>query len=264
MISQEKMTGKRALWFAVMTFAFTYATWGLVALNPAGWFSYDSPQGMILWILGGFSPAIVMFALIKKWGKTKEERACFKPIFRTARGWKPAMLVTGLYLAAYLGIAITVSERVEPWYMLVAYFPVMIVGGGLEEIGWRGFFQPAMERKLPFWLAAPIVGVIWAAWHIPLWFIPGTFQANADLNFLVYAVFCVFLSYILGALQRLTGNVAASISFHAWVNVMFSVFMFSPFLEGENIALLMGLMTGFAVAATASVYICKRLGGSRS
>jgi membrane protease YdiL (CAAX protease family) len=256
MITQKQMTSKRAFWFAIITFIFAYVMWGIVALNPAGWFSFDSPQGIMFYILGGLSPAIVMFFLIKKWGKTKEEKSYFKPIFRTAHGWKPTVLMTTIFLAIYLVIATIVAERIEPWYMLAAFFPVMIIGGGVEEIGWRGFLQPALEKKLPFWLAAPIVGVIWAAWHIPLWFIPGTGQSN--MSFLLFVIYTILMSYILGALQRLTGSVAASIAFHAWANVMFSVFNLLPIFNGKNITLFSGLMAVFAVTATIVFFIFQK------
>lgn len=258
MISQEKMTVKRALVFVAITFAFTYAMWGLIAINPGGLFPLGSPQATVPYMLGGLSPTIVMFALIKKWGQTKEERAFFRPIVQTANGWKFAIFVTALFFAAYLLIAAIAAERIEPWYMLVVNFPIMVVGGGFEEIGWRGFFQPALEKKLPFWLAAPIVGVIWSAWHIPLWFITGTDQ-NA-MNFYIFAAYCIFLSYILGALQHLTGSVAASVAFHAWANVLFAVFAIAPIFSGKGVLLFSALMAAFAVSATAAACTYKRRG----
>ena len=260
MISQINMNGKKALLFVITTFAFSYVMWGIVALNFGGLFSLDTPLGMIFYPLGGLSPAIMMFALIKKWGKTKEERAYLRPIFRTKHGWKSTIFVTALFLATYLVIAMMTSERIEPLYMLAVYFPIMIIGGGVEEIGWRGFFQPILEKILPFWLAPLIVGVIWAAWHIPLWFIQGT--AQSEMSFLLFIVYCVLLSYILGALQRLTGSVAASISLHAWANMMFSVFNLLPILRGENLHLFMGLMVGFAAVAIVLVLIQRKKNGT--
>lgn len=52
----------------------------------------------------------------------------------------------------------------------------MIVGGGLEEPGWRGVAQPELERRWSRWRAATVVGVIWALWHLPLFHIPGVGQ----------------------------------------------------------------------------------------
>ena len=256
MISQENINGKRIFLFIIITFAFSYTMWGLVALNIGGLFSLDSLQGMALYMLGGLSPAIVMFVLVKKWGESREEKAYFRLIFRTKYGWKLTVFVTALFLVIYLSIAMTASERIEPLYMLAVYFPIMIIGGGVEEIGWRGFFQSALEQKLPFLLATLIVGVIWAAWHIPLWFIQGTGQSH--MSFLLFSIYCILMSYILAVLQRLTGSVVASISFHAWANVMFSVFNILPIFGGEDIYLFMGLMLGFAIIAIVAASIQKK------
>lgn len=42
-----------------------------------------------------------------------------------------------------------------------------------EEIGWRGFVLPRVQAKTNALTAALIVGVIWAAWHIPKFLSPG-------------------------------------------------------------------------------------------
>ena len=250
------MTLKRALWFVVFTLFLNYVTWGLLAVNPNGWFPYESPQGMVLYALGGLSPAIIMFVLVKRWGKTKEERTYFKPIFSTAHGWKATACVTLLFCAVFFVMALFLMERIEPWYMLAVILPIGIVGGGFEEIGWRGFLQPALEKKMPFCLAAPVVGVIWGAWHIPLWFIPG--MSQGDINFLSYLLFVILGSFILGALRQLTNSMAACIAFHAWINVVFSVFSAIEILDGDRFVLFISLMAGFAMVATAAMCIYKK------
>ncbi|MCB2343048.1 CPBP family glutamic-type intramembrane protease [Clostridium estertheticum] len=35
----------------------------------------------------------------------------------------------------------------QPLYLAIALFPLTIIGCGLEEIGWRGFLQPALQEK---------------------------------------------------------------------------------------------------------------------
>jgi membrane protease YdiL (CAAX protease family) len=48
--------------------------------------------------------------------------------------------------------------------------------GTLEEFGWRGLALPLLQRKMaPFW-AGLIVGIIWAAWHIPAFLLGGGLQ----------------------------------------------------------------------------------------
>ncbi len=54
----------------------------------------------------------------------------------------------------------------------------LLVGllGALEEPGWRGYGQEALQRRIPVLLASFIIGIFWAAWHLPLFFIDGTYQ----------------------------------------------------------------------------------------
>ena len=257
MVSQEKMTGKRALWFVLWTFILSWAVWGFLALNLGGYFPYGSPQAMIPGVLlGACSPAIIMFVLIKKWGKTKEEKAYFKPIFRNKYSLKVTVSVTLLFCLAYFGICALLTERIEPLYMLIVYFPIMIIGGGLEEIGWRGFLQPTLEKMMPFWLSAIVVGVIHGLWHLPLYFIHGT--SHYGINFLLYIGQVILFSFVLGALYRLTGSVVASITYHAWNNVMASMFSLAPLLDGDDSPFLFAvLLIGLAIIATAAVYIHK-------
>lgn len=35
----------------------------------------------------------------------------------------------------------------EPLYLAFIELPIMIIGGGLEEIGWRGFFYNQLCKK---------------------------------------------------------------------------------------------------------------------
>ena len=37
-----------------------------------------------------------------------------------------------------------------------------------EEIGWRGFLLPRLERRFGAVAASPIVSLFWAGWHLPL------------------------------------------------------------------------------------------------
>ena len=36
----------------------------------------------------------------------------------------------------------------NPLYLALIEFPIMIIGGGLEEIGWRGYLQPTLQKKM--------------------------------------------------------------------------------------------------------------------
>ena len=72
--------------------------------------------------------------------------------------------------AFYPGAMAAVPGR--NWSMLYTQLPLGIVSialftGLAEEPGWRGYAQPAANRRYQPLLAALAVSVIWALWHLP-------------------------------------------------------------------------------------------------
>jgi membrane protease YdiL (CAAX protease family) len=47
---------------------------------------------------------------------------------------------------------------------------MMFLGGGQEEIGWRGFALDRLLSRHNDFIASLILGTIWGLWHLPLWF----------------------------------------------------------------------------------------------
>jgi membrane protease YdiL (CAAX protease family) len=70
-----------------------------------------------------------------------------------------------------------------------------ILAGVGEELGWRGFALPRLQARYNALSSGLIVGAIWAIWHIPLFFLPGTFQYQwrSDMGLIIpvlgYAAF---------------------------------------------------------------------------
>jgi membrane protease YdiL (CAAX protease family) len=60
-------------------------------------------------------------------------------------------------------------SRANPWNQYVANLAVIfLLYGGNEEPGWRGFALPALLERFHPLLASLILGVIHAAWHLPI------------------------------------------------------------------------------------------------
>ena len=58
------------------------------------------------------------------------------------------------------------------WSVLFTQLPLGILGialvtGLAEEPGWRGYAQPTANQRFRPLVAALVVSVIWAAWHLP-------------------------------------------------------------------------------------------------
>ena len=70
---------------------------------------------------------------------------------------------------------------------------MVFAGGGQEEIGWRGYIMPRLENRFGLVYGSIILGIIWAVWHIPLWFMRGTNQIY--MNFFAFMLGCIRLSF---------------------------------------------------------------------
>lgn len=90
-------------------------------------------------------------------------------------------------------------------WLFFPYLLIMILlGGGQEEFGWRGYALPILERRFGIWYANIILGSIHAFWHLPLWFVTGTSQTY--MNFWGFILLIVGYSFILSWIRKISGN----------------------------------------------------------
>jgi membrane protease YdiL (CAAX protease family) len=86
-----------------------------------------------------------------------------------------------------------------------------------EEVGWRGYALPALQARYSALLASLILGVVWALWHLPVFFNPDTSYSN--LPFLLFLVFIVPVAVLMTWLFNSTaGSVLMAMIFHAVMN----------------------------------------------
>lgn len=106
------------------------------------------------------------------------------------------------------------------WYVYPVLLLFMIViGGGLEEPGWRGFALVRMLARFNPLVASLILGIIWTFWHTPLMFIEGTAQQGIDIT--SYIINVTALSIVLTWLFiKSKGSAWLAILFHASVNAV--------------------------------------------
>ena len=109
--------------------------------------------------------------------------------------------VAALYLFDLLGGPPVDWSGLPPLYTVVPTFIILTVAAGIgEEFGWRGFLLPRLQTRHNALISSLIVGVIWAIWHIPLFFIKGTGQYDIQSQggllpaILGYSIFVIFSS----------------------------------------------------------------------
>ena len=103
-----------------------------------------------------------------------------------------------------------------PLYLLIMIF----LGGGQEELGWRGYILEPMA-----WLTNLLLGVIWAAWHLPLWFVTIPGFTESYINFGGFILQTTGYSFFLSWVRRSAGErPMACLVAHGWANAFISIF----------------------------------------
>ena len=110
------------------------------------------------------------------------------------------------YLASGGTLPTAVRLPLPIWLLLPIYliFVGLFAGGLDEELGWRGYALPRLQQRYGALAASLILGVIWAGWHLPNWFLPDSNQAA--ISFPIFVAGAVALSIILAWLYNSTSG----------------------------------------------------------
>jgi uncharacterized protein len=125
----------------------------------------------------------------------------------------------------------------------------MIIGATTEEIGWRSFLQPTLEKNHSVFISSLIVGIIWGLWHI------GHF-INGLIFMLGFLTFTVSVSMVMIFLLKNTNyNIIISALFHFSINICFGIY----FTEGfENINLFLINSSVWLIVTIIIIFSCKK------
>ncbi len=123
---------------------------------------------------------------------------------------------------------------VSNWLIMISIFPLMMLGGGIEEPGWRGvIYKHSLGLNKAKLSAILTFSIVWITWHLPLWLIPGTLQ-HEKLDFSVWAINTITLSVILFTIRMLGGSIGWCIISHSISNTLLNVFPLSKSLFYER------------------------------
>ena len=206
--------------FLMQTFILTYLSWSVIIVaNMFGIIGFNTPFGMLLFIVGTWSPTVFSYICLKKNGSIRGIKDFVKIAFSFKQKPFNYFMVFAFLLLLYMPSVIIIGANVDTaWYLVFPIFPLMIIDGGLEELGWRYLLQPTLEKRFHFIIATTITASIWLIWHLPLFFIAGSGQSN--MTFSLFAIFIYGGSFSLAAIFKISNSVWLCILFHALINTL--------------------------------------------
>ncbi|MFI1480921.1 lysostaphin resistance A-like protein [Streptomyces sp. NPDC020747] len=217
--------------FGAVTFASSWGFW-LIAIALGGSVK-DSPS-VVPYVLGGFGPVFGAIVVRVRRSRRREAPPARAVGLRTGMRlhWVLPLLVmaSATVLAAALlsdllgGPAMSFAEgrsMMSDAGGAVPFFVSMLIAGPLsEEPGWRGTAHPRLRASFGRFQAGLLLGVVWAIWHLPLFFVSGTLQEEFGLiswSGPLFALSVIPMAFLTAYAYDRAG-VVASIAVHFGVN----------------------------------------------
>jgi len=207
--------------FLLMTFALSWGILGAYLVFPdrvQAWFGPLSGSHP-LFFLAVYAPAISALVLILKTTGWQGMRRFLSRLGYWGLNWKwSVFLLVGLPIPFFLGAAVEGRLNGPLWpagsgLALLFAMGGMLIKGPVEELGWRGFALPVLQRHMPPYAAALMLGMIWGFWHMPAFYLSGTPQSSWSISAFYFGT--VALSLLATTLyNRSNGSLLCAGLFH--------------------------------------------------
>jgi membrane protease YdiL (CAAX protease family) len=231
--------------FFTLTFFVTWVLW-----IPAGFISDARILRTALHYLGGIIPTLVTLYLLYRHENITERKDYWKRLFdlkRISKIWYLVIFLT-VPLLTFIGVALDILlggeglthilETVTSPLLLMPFAIFMLIFGPLpEEMAWRGYTLDRLQSRWNALASSLILGVAWTIWHLPLFFIEGSYQHSLGIGtpqFWLYMLDKIPISVLMTWIYNNTNrSTASAVLFHFMVNFVGELFDLS--LQGEII-----------------------------
>jgi membrane protease YdiL (CAAX protease family) len=227
------------LTFFVLTFALAWTLWAVAALVPL-----SGPARALIFLPGTFAPGLVALAMSAVHGGAQGAGALVGRIFRWDVGARWYVFALSFMAGVKLSAAVLHWGLYGAWPAfttapIAALFASAVLSTPFqagEELGWRGYVLPRMAARLGLGPSSVLLGVIWAAWHLPLFYIADT--TTTGQPFPVYLVSVTALSVVMAWLfARTGGSLLPVMLLHAGVNNTTAIVPGAVAVAGNPLAL---------------------------
>jgi membrane protease YdiL (CAAX protease family) len=168
-------TRHQLFFFFLFSFVFTWGYFWLI------WAPLRLPDSLIA--LGGFGPAASAFLVLALTSGKPGVLSLLRSIvhWRVGASWYLVALL-GLPVLNFLAFLVVPGVLADfvapglplPWLYLSEIAICLTIGIApvWEEVGWRGFAQPRIQRLYGPVVGSLILGALWGVWHLPFFFGP--------------------------------------------------------------------------------------------
>jgi hypothetical protein len=220
--------------YLIVAFVMAWSLW-LVALLITR-HALSLPLVPVL-MVGSFGPFVGALVVSLVEGGPRQALRFFTRGFDPRMGW--TVFLVSFFLMPVLAVVIEfvhagLAHQAPHFTMTLAELPLsylflFVLGGTLaEEYGWS-LLSDKLDGVLPLKAATLVLGIIWALWHLPLFFIvaPGMIQGYTPFHiFLVATVAMRFL--FAWAYHRGGNNILSNMLFHTASNLAYSIIALAP------------------------------------
>jgi membrane protease YdiL (CAAX protease family) len=198
--------------FVITAYLLAWLCFGVPILAARGLIALPAPEAAFLTLatlgvcLAGIGAAAVesgrsgvraLLAQVPRWR--------VRPVWYLAALFVPALFPAGGFLLSLaLGTPPPPAPPLQVWLSLPLLLIALVIPAILEEVGWRGYALPRLQRRFGALRASLILGVIWAGLHLPLWLLPDF--GFADQSIPLYLVQVLAFSVVLAWLYNATGG----------------------------------------------------------
>jgi membrane protease YdiL (CAAX protease family) len=219
--------------YLMVAFSFSWTFWFFPLATGQGWISWPwlVSAKIPLILVGSFGPFFSAFTLCFLSGGTRATLQFAKRALRfripvgillLALLLFPGLAALAIYLHMLNGGA-TLMPLLSMSQIPLTFLIMFFIGGAFqEEFGWA-FAIDHMQRNWDALPAAILLGIIWAIWHLPLFFIPGLTQTYMPFWSFLLTTTCFRILFV-WAYDATNHSILTPLLFHTSLNFTLNLF----------------------------------------
>lgn len=252
----SQAASRRRLWmellaYLLLAYGFTWLVHGMLLFFHLPYSLTFGTPAMLIYKIGLLGP-LLSAVIVTAWLRGRRD---VRTLLGRAARWRFPLrwygVAIGTMPALYLLDLALFHDRAPagftffslPWTPIIGQIWVVTA----EEFGWRGFALPRLQSLLGSWGGSLTLGVIWATWHLPMFFVPGSPQYSnhvlADFGSYIYGMTCLTIMMVL-LYNRSGGSVLIGMLFHASMNITDYTIHIPALADKTNL-----LLAGMAIIA---------------